>query len=93
MEQLVSKGALLELRIKEELVGNRKVGQHLVQCLRDSGVQDLEGQQWHKRQDHNSDFEEHQGSVCEMVLEITAPRKGAWLLKIACKCCEGPSQA
>lgn len=33
IEELRGKGALLDLRIKEELVGNVKVGQHSVQCL------------------------------------------------------------
>lgn len=42
IEELISKGALLDLRIREELLANVKVGQHLVQCLQDSGVQDPE---------------------------------------------------
>ncbi|RMC18400.1 hypothetical protein DUI87_04286 [Hirundo rustica rustica] len=33
IEELISKGALLDLRIKEELLGNVKVDQHSVQCL------------------------------------------------------------
>lgn len=57
IEELISQGALLDLRIKEELLGSVRVGQHSVQCLSESGVQDPERGQWHKRQDHNSDFE------------------------------------
>lgn len=45
IEELRGKGALLDLRIKEELVGNVKVGQHSVQCLWDGGVQDPEREQ------------------------------------------------
>lgn len=33
IEELISKGALLDCRIEEELLGNMKVGQHSVQCL------------------------------------------------------------
>lgn len=57
IEELISQGALLDLRIKEELLGSVRVGQHSVQCLSESGFQDPERGQWHKRQDHNSDFE------------------------------------
>lgn len=77
--QLPGKGALLDLRIEEELLGNVKVGQLLVcetvefRILRgDSGTKgrtttlSLKSRLWPLK-----------GSACDMVLEIAASRKAS----------------